>query len=67
MGAWRLLTDPTFDPPRPPLRLRLGLQLPKLTGPPITPANLGPPLSRPIVGEGIGFALGREGQAHGKL
>jgi hypothetical protein len=128
------------DPPprRPPLHLRLGLQLPKLTGSAITPADLGPtdpvllshdhhgdnldtagralllaagvvlttaagahrlggnarglqprattqleapakppiqvtatpcrhgpPLSRPIVGEVIGFALGWEGQAHG--
>jgi hypothetical protein len=42
VGEWRLLTDPTFDPPRPPLHLRLGLQLPKLTGPAITPADLGP-------------------------
>jgi L-ascorbate metabolism protein UlaG (beta-lactamase superfamily) len=32
-----------------------------------TPCRHGPPLSRPIVGEVIGFALGWEGQAHGKL
>jgi hypothetical protein len=25
--GWRLLTDPTFDPPGPPLQLRLGLEM----------------------------------------
>jgi L-ascorbate metabolism protein UlaG (beta-lactamase superfamily) len=32
-----------------------------------TPCRHGPPLSRPIVGQVIGFVLGWEGQAHGKL
>jgi L-ascorbate metabolism protein UlaG (beta-lactamase superfamily) len=32
-----------------------------------TPARHGPPLSRPIVGEAVGFALRWEGQQHGPL
>jgi L-ascorbate metabolism protein UlaG (beta-lactamase superfamily) len=32
-----------------------------------TPARHGPPLSRPVAGEVIGFALGWPGQAHGVL
>jgi L-ascorbate metabolism protein UlaG (beta-lactamase superfamily) len=32
-----------------------------------TPCRHGPPLSRPIAGDVIGFALGWEGQAHGAL
>jgi L-ascorbate metabolism protein UlaG (beta-lactamase superfamily) len=32
-----------------------------------TPARHGPPLSRPIVGHVVGFALGWEGQEHGML
>jgi L-ascorbate metabolism protein UlaG (beta-lactamase superfamily) len=32
-----------------------------------TPARHGPPLSRPIVGDVVGFALGWEGQEHGVL
>ncbi len=32
-----------------------------------TPCRHGPPLSRPIAGEVVGFALGWDGQAHGAL
>ena len=32
-----------------------------------TPARHGPPLSRPVAGEVIGFALGWPGQAHGAV
>jgi L-ascorbate metabolism protein UlaG (beta-lactamase superfamily) len=32
-----------------------------------TPCRHGPPLSRPLVGDVIGFALRREGQPHGQL
>jgi hypothetical protein len=32
-----------------------------------TPARHGPPLSRPITGDVIGFALGWGGQEHGVL
>ena len=140
VGEWRLLTDPTFDPPGRRYTFGWGSSSRKLTGPALaatdlgaidavllshdhhgdnldtagrallpaagvvlttaagahrlggnarglqpwastqleapakppiqvtaTPCRHGPPLSRPIVGEVIGFALGWEGQAHGKL
>ena len=140
VDGWRLLTDPTFDPPGPPVQLRLGSSSRKLTGPAVaatdlgpvdavllshdhhgdnldsagrallpaagavlttmagtrrlggnarglqpwattqleapgrptiqitaTPCRHGPPLSRPITGEVVGFALGWKGQAHGTL
>ena len=43
------------DPAKPPIQVTA------------TPCRHGPPLSRPIVGEVIGFALGWEGQARRKL
>jgi L-ascorbate metabolism protein UlaG (beta-lactamase superfamily) len=140
VGGWRLLTDPTFDPPGSRYTFGWGSSSRKLTGPAIAPADLGPidavllshdhhgdnldaagrsllpsagavltttagarrlggnarglqpwattqleapgrptiqvtatpcrhgpPLSRPIVGEVIGFALGWDGQEHGAL
>ena len=42
VGGWRLLTDPTFDPRRRQLQLRLGNGVAKLTGPAIAPRDLGP-------------------------
>jgi L-ascorbate metabolism protein UlaG (beta-lactamase superfamily) len=138
VGGWRLLTDPTFDPPGRSYRFGWGTGSRKLAGPAIaadavgpidavllthehhednldpagrallpsvrtlvttvsgaarlegdvrgladwertrlaapgrptidvtaTPCRHGPPLSRPIVGDVIGFALGWEGQEHG--
>jgi L-ascorbate metabolism protein UlaG (beta-lactamase superfamily) len=140
VGGWRLLTDPTFDPPGRSYRFGWGTGSRKLAGPAIaadalgpidavllthehhednldaagrallpsaqtivttvsgaarlegdvrglapwertqlagpgrptievtaTPCRHGPPLSRPIVGDVIGFALGWEGQEHGVL
>jgi L-ascorbate metabolism protein UlaG (beta-lactamase superfamily) len=140
VGGWRLLTDPTFDPPGSSYRFGWGTGSRKLAGPAIaasdlgtidavllshdhhddnldpagrallpsagavvttasgakrlggdarglepwatttleapdrppievtaTPCRHGPPLSRPIVGDVIGFALGWEGQEHGVL
>jgi L-ascorbate metabolism protein UlaG (beta-lactamase superfamily) len=139
IGDWRLLTDPTFDPPGQSYRFGWGTGSRKLTGPAIaaselgpidavllshdhhednldpagrallpsagtvittvpgakrlgdargigpwastrleapgrpaieitaTPCRHGPPLSRPIVGHVIGFALQWEGQEHGVL
>jgi L-ascorbate metabolism protein UlaG (beta-lactamase superfamily) len=140
VGGWRLLTDPTFDPPGQNYRFGWGTGSRKLTGPAIaasdlgpidavllshdhhddnldpagrallpsagavittaagakrlggharglepwastrleapgrppieitaTPCRHGPPLSRPIVGDVIGFALGWDGQEHGVL
>jgi L-ascorbate metabolism protein UlaG (beta-lactamase superfamily) len=139
VGDWRLLTDPTFDPPGQDYRFGWGTGSRKLTGPAIaapeiapidavllshdhhddnldpagrallpsagtvittvpgakrlgdarglepwastrleapgrppieitaTPCRHGPPLSRPIVGHVIGFALQWEGQEHGVL
>jgi L-ascorbate metabolism protein UlaG (beta-lactamase superfamily) len=139
-GDWRLLTDPTFDPPGGSYRFGWGTGSRKLTGPAIaasdlgridavllshdhhddnldpagramlpsagtvittasgagrlggnarglapwastlleapgrpsievtaTPCRHGPPLSRPIVGDVVGFALGWDGQEHGVL
>jgi L-ascorbate metabolism protein UlaG (beta-lactamase superfamily) len=140
VGGWRLLTDPTFDPPGRSYRFGWGTGSRKLTGPAIaasdigpidavllshdhhednldaagrsllpeagavittasgaqrlggnarglepwastrlegpprpaieitaTPCRHGPPLSRPIVGDVIGFALRLDGQEHGVL
>ncbi|GAA1019403.1 MBL fold metallo-hydrolase [Acrocarpospora pleiomorpha] len=140
VGGWRLLTDPTFDPPGRTYAFGWGTSSRKLTGPAVAPADLppidaillthvhhgdnlddagrallptagvivttrsgapaipgaarglradettrleapgrpaiditatpcrhGPPLSRPIVGDVIGFALTWPGQAHGPL
>jgi L-ascorbate metabolism protein UlaG (beta-lactamase superfamily) len=140
VGGWRLLTDPTFDPPGQSYRFGWGTGSRKLTGPAIaasdlgpidavllshdhhddnldaagrallpsadtiittvpgakrlrgearglepwaialletsarprieitaTPCRHGPPLSHPIVGDVIGFALRWEGQEHGAL
>ncbi|HEX7058447.1 MAG TPA: MBL fold metallo-hydrolase [Solirubrobacterales bacterium] len=140
VGGWRLLTDPTFDPPGGSYRFGWGTGSKKLTGPAIaasdlepidavllshdhhddnldaagraflpsagtvittvpgakrlggaarglgpwestrledparpsieitaTPCRHGPPLSHPIVGDVIGFALKWEGQEHGVL
>jgi L-ascorbate metabolism protein UlaG (beta-lactamase superfamily) len=139
VGGWRLLTDPTFDPPGRSYRFGWGTGSRKLAGPAIaasdlgpidavllshdhhednldgagrallpsagtvittvpgagrlgdargleawgatrleaperpsieitaTPCRHGPPLSRPIVGDVIGFALEWEGQEHGAL
>jgi L-ascorbate metabolism protein UlaG (beta-lactamase superfamily) len=140
VGGWRLLTDPTFDPPGRSYRFGWGTGSQKLTGPAVaaselgpidavllshdhhddnldpagrellpaaetvvttvpgarrlgndarglepwsqtrleapgrpaieitaTPCRHGPPLSRPIVGDVIGFALRWEGQKHGAL
>jgi L-ascorbate metabolism protein UlaG (beta-lactamase superfamily) len=140
IDAWRLLTDPTFDPPGRTYNFGWGTRSTKLTGPAIpagqlgpidaillthdhhgdnldtlgrallpeagtvltteagavrlggaarglkpwatttlsaegkpaieitaTPARHGPPLSRPIVGDVIGFALRWDGQQHGQL
>lgn len=140
VGGWRLLTDPTFDPPGQDYRFGWGTGSRKLTGPSAVPSDLGridavllshdhhddnldpagramlpsagsvlttvsgakrlggnahglepwastsfeapgkprieitatpcrhgPPLSRPIVGDVVGFALQWEGQEHGAL
>jgi L-ascorbate metabolism protein UlaG (beta-lactamase superfamily) len=140
VGGWRLLTDPTFDPPGGKYNFGWGTGSRKLTGPAIAPSELppidavllthdhhddnldptgremlpaagvvvttasgarrlgggarglqawevtrleapgrptieitatpcrhGPPLSRPIVGDVVGFALGWQGQQHGVL
>jgi L-ascorbate metabolism protein UlaG (beta-lactamase superfamily) len=140
VGGWRLLTDPTFDPPGRSYRFGWGTGSVKLAGPAIaaedigaidavllthehhddnldtagrallpaagtivttvsgaarlagdvrglafwertqlaapgrptidvtaTPCRHGPPLSRPIVGDVVGFALGWDGQEHGVL
>jgi L-ascorbate metabolism protein UlaG (beta-lactamase superfamily) len=100
VGGWRLLTDPTFDPPGRDYRFGWGTGSRKLAGPAIaaadlgpidavllshdhhddnldaarptieisaTPCRHGPPLSRPIVGDVIGFALSWDGQEHGVL
>jgi L-ascorbate metabolism protein UlaG (beta-lactamase superfamily) len=42
VGEWRLLTDPTFDPPAAATPSAWGSSSRKLTGPAITPADLGP-------------------------
>ena len=65
---------PDLRPPRPPLHLRLGSSpgaTTLLEGPgrptiqiTATPCRHGPPLSRPITGEVIGFALRWQGQDH---
>jgi len=140
VGGWRLLTDPTFDPPGRKYNFGWGTSSRKLSGPAVaaaelepidavllshdhhddnldgagrallpkagtvvttvpgakrlggnarglaawgsttleapgrttleiaaTPCRHGPPLSHPIVGEVVGFALGWEGQEHGVL
>jgi L-ascorbate metabolism protein UlaG (beta-lactamase superfamily) len=42
VGAWRLLTDPTFDPPGQSYRFGWGTGSRKLTGPAIAASDLGP-------------------------
>ena len=42
VGGWRLLTDPTFDPPGRSYRFGWGTGSRKLTGPAIAPSDLGP-------------------------
>ena len=42
LGEWRLLTDPTFDAPGRRYTFGWGSSSRKLTGPAITPADLGP-------------------------
>jgi len=42
VGGWRLLTDPTFDPPGQNYRFGWGTGSRKLTGPAIAAADLGP-------------------------
>lgn len=42
IGGWRLLTDPTFDPPGRRYFFGWGTTSRKLTGPAIAPADLGP-------------------------
>lgn len=42
VGGWRLLTDPTFDPAGGSYRFGWGTGSRKLTGPAISPADLGP-------------------------
>ena len=42
VGGWRLLTDPTFDPPGQSYRFGWGTGSRKLTGPAIAPSDLGP-------------------------
>jgi len=41
VGGWRLLTDPTFDPPGRSYRFGWGTGSRKLTGPAVAPADLG--------------------------
>ena len=42
VGGWRLLTDPTFDPPGRSYRFGWGTGSRKLAGPSVAPAELGP-------------------------
>jgi L-ascorbate metabolism protein UlaG (beta-lactamase superfamily) len=42
VDGWRILTDPTFDPPGRTYRFGWGTSSRKLTGPSVTPAGLGP-------------------------
>ena len=42
VGGWRLLTDPTFDPPGRSYRFGWGTGSRKLAGPAVAPAELGP-------------------------
>jgi L-ascorbate metabolism protein UlaG (beta-lactamase superfamily) len=42
VGGWRLLTDPTFDPPGESYRFGWGTGSRKLTGPALAPAGVGP-------------------------
>jgi L-ascorbate metabolism protein UlaG (beta-lactamase superfamily) len=42
IGGWRLLTDPTFDPPGRTYAFGWGTSSKKMTGPAVTPADLGP-------------------------
>ncbi|HEX5895561.1 MAG TPA: MBL fold metallo-hydrolase, partial [Thermoleophilaceae bacterium] len=41
VGEWRLLTDPTFDPPGRPYRFGWGTGSRKLAGPAVAPGDLG--------------------------
>jgi L-ascorbate metabolism protein UlaG (beta-lactamase superfamily) len=82
VGGWRLLTDPTFDPPGQKYHFGWGTSSLKLAGPAIapseapgrptieitaTPCRHGPPLSHPLIGDVVGFALRWDGQQHGVL
>jgi L-ascorbate metabolism protein UlaG (beta-lactamase superfamily) len=42
VGGWRLLTDPTFDPPGRSYRFGWGTGSRKLTGPAVVASELGP-------------------------
>jgi L-ascorbate metabolism protein UlaG (beta-lactamase superfamily) len=42
VGGWRLLTDPTFDPPGRRYRFGHGTSSRKVAGPAVTPADVGP-------------------------
>jgi L-ascorbate metabolism protein UlaG (beta-lactamase superfamily) len=42
LGGWRILVDPTFDPPGRRYRFALGTSSTKLAGPALPPAALGP-------------------------
>ncbi len=74
-GGWRLLTDPAFDPPGRRYAFGWGTSSVKTTGPAVRVEELGrvdavllthgPPLSRPVVGDVIGFAL--DGLADGTV
>ena len=42
VDGWRILTDPTFDPPGGKYRLRLGHVVAEMAGPAISPTDIGP-------------------------
>lgn len=72
VDGWRLLTDPTFDAPG--RRYFFGWGTTSLQAPgrrtieiTATPCRHGPPHSRLIIGDVIGFALRWDGQQHGVL
>ena len=56
-AAWPGASRPGHQPPRRPGRPTIEITA--------TPCRHGPPLSRPIVGEVVGFALRWDGQEHG--
>lgn len=58
--GWRVLSDPTFDPPGRRYSFGWGTSSTKTTGPALAVHDL-PPLSRPIAGEVVGFALRWDG------
>lgn len=79
VDGWRLLTDPAFDAPGRRYSFGWGATSRKLVGPAVsasdlgpveitaTPCRHGPPYSRLIAGDVIGFALRWDGQEHGDL